>query len=87
MSQYEALDAAIVAAIEQRKNPLYSRSATSEAIRIAHLTGRESFRIIDGRLQALRKQNRIMWLTKAEAAGGLGGWRVVAQQADTQGAG
>lgn len=36
-----------------------ARSVLDECDRIARLTGRESFRIMDGRLQVLRKQGKI----------------------------
>jgi hypothetical protein len=75
MSQYDNLDMLIVAAVEQRRSPLYERSVNAEAQRIARVTGREVFRIVDGRLQALRKRGAIVHLTKAEGAGS-GGWKI-----------
>ena len=75
MSQYDELDKRIIAAIEKRKNPLYESACFAEADRIAFAMGRESFRVIDGRLQALRKAKRIHHMTKAEA-NGAGGWHV-----------
>lgn len=76
MSQYEELDKRIITAIEKRKNPLHENACWTEADRIATAMGRESFRVIDGRLQALRKGGRIRHLTKVEA-NGVGGWHVV----------
>lgn len=76
MSTYAKLDEAIVAAIEARKKPLYAHQASVEAGRLAEATGRESFRVIDGHLQALRKAGRIHYVSKARPDG-TGGWRVV----------
>lgn len=59
MSTYEALDKAILAAIAANKSPLYERGVGEQAKRIAELSGREEFRVIDGRIQALRKAGRI----------------------------
>lgn len=73
---YEKLDAIIIAAIDNRKSPIYSESVTVEAGRIAAATGREDFRVIDLRLQALRKAGVIAHRTKAES-NGQGGWHVV----------
>ena len=53
--QYMMLDGLIVCAISCGKSPLYFAPVTSEAKRIADATGREDFRVTDGRLQALRK--------------------------------
>jgi hypothetical protein len=69
---YDKLDELIVQAIEKRKNPLHESRVCGEATRLARATSRESFRIIDGRMQALRKRGVIVWLTKAEAKG-IGG--------------
>ena len=77
MSQYEELDKRIVEAIKQRINPLYSNRVNVESERIALATGRKTFRVTDGRLQALRKSGKIRHLTKAES-NGQGGWHVVA---------
>ena len=70
---YEELDKRIVEAIAERNNPLYCRRINEEAARIANATGRDDFRVIDGRLQALRKAKKIRHLTKAES-NGQGGW-------------
>lgn len=61
MSQYFELDARIIAAIRQDRSPLYCRHVSQEANRIATATGRDSFRVIDGRLQAMRKSGRIRY--------------------------
>lgn len=74
--QYAKLDEAILEAIRHRRSPLYCGRVSGEARRIEDATGRSDFRIIDGRLQALRKQGRIVHLTKREN-GGSGGWKVV----------
>ena len=72
---YEELDKRIVEAVANRKNPLYDRRINEEAGRIANATGRDDFRVIDGRLQALRKVGKIRHMTKAES-NGQGGWHV-----------
>ena len=69
MEQYEELDKRIVEAVAQRKSPLYNKSINEEAARIAAATGRDDFRVIEGRLQALRKAGQIRHLTKAESGG------------------
>lgn len=75
MSQYEEMDRRIMAAIGARKNPLYARHCCEEAERIAKATGRQGYRVIDLRLQALRKAGKIRHFTKAEKDGG--GWHLV----------
>ena len=74
---YETLDKLIIDAIACGKNPLYAGSVSAEAERIALNTVRKAFRIVDGRLTALRKAGVIMHKTKSEASGGLGGWKIV----------
>lgn len=76
MSMYDELDRRIIEAISARKNPIYAGSVLEEAKRIAAATGREYFRVIDSRLQALRKAGKIRHVTKAES-NGQGGWHVV----------
>ena len=56
MYQYDKLDWLIVSTIKECGDPLYARVVRDEADRIAEATGRKSFRIIDGRLQYLRKR-------------------------------
>lgn len=76
MSMYDELDARIIDAVKARANPIYSRRCVDEACRLADETGRERFRVIDGRLQALRKAGKVRYFTKAEA-NGQGGWHLV----------
>lgn len=76
MNKYDQLDALILKAIALRKSPIYFGPCDAEARRIAAATGRDSFRVIDGRLQALRKLGRVKFLTKAQA-NGSGGWKIV----------
>lgn len=83
--QYEELDKRIIAAIESGHSPLYVYSCTTEAERLAQATGREGFRVIDARLQALRKQGRIQYLTKGKAPNGKPGW-FLTKPADGSGA-
>lgn len=75
MSQYDELDKRIIEVIRSRGNPLWHRRVHDEAGRIARATGREDFRVIDGRLQALRKAGKIRHFTKAEKDGG--GWHLM----------
>lgn len=59
MSQYAELDRRIVAAVQDGLHPLYARKVRQEAQRIAVLTGRDEYRVIDGRIQALRRSGAI----------------------------
>lgn len=70
---YEELDKQIIETVAERRHPLHEKRVNEEARRIAGLTGREDFRVIDGRLQALRKAGKIRHATKAES-NGQGGW-------------
>ena len=60
MSQYEKLDELIVERVKARGAvkliSLSGGDVAAEATALANDTGREDFRIIDGRLQALRKR-------------------------------
>lgn len=71
MTTYSTLDAQITQAIQAGQHPLYARQVCVEARRIAEASGREEMRIIDGRLQALRKAGSIAADRKAEA-----GWTI-----------
>ena len=83
MSQYSELDKQIIKAIEARRNPLYNPHVCEEARRIATATGREEFRVTDGRLQALRKAGKIEYRHKTDTEGN--GWRVVTPNAGSNG--
>lgn len=72
---YDKLDKLIIAAIAKGTHPLYDKRAGVEAAHISDVTGRDNFRVIDGRLQALRKAGRIRFLRKHECPDGKGGWR------------
>ena len=78
MSHYDNLDALIVKAIQSSARPLYDRDVNTEARLLADLMGRDAFRVIDGRLSALKKAGRIVWQSRNEAAakGKRGGWSV-----------
>jgi hypothetical protein len=76
MSQYDILDKLIVAAVRNRKSPLYERNCVSESERIALATGRDDMRVIDGRIQYLRKSGVIIHIKKGEW-NGAAGWHVV----------
>lgn len=67
MSQYEKLDKLIVERL--RQGPMFlhflcAHEVHVECVRIADATGREAFRIIDARLQALRKAGVIVYSSK-----------------------
>ncbi len=61
---YQKLDALILSNIGRRGEASLSQAighaALAEAERIARLTGRLTFRVADGRLQALRKRGLIL---------------------------
>lgn len=62
MSTYDKLDGLIVDAIKSGKsriNFIKRMSVLEEAIRISGFLGRDTDRIVDGRLQALRKRGLI----------------------------
>lgn len=80
MSQYQELDQRITDAIRAGKNPLYAQHVSEEAKRLAEATGRESFRVIDGRLQQLRKSGKIQHVSKVRGSD-TGGWSVVGKEA------
>lgn len=69
MSQYAALDALIVGRITEQTvqfTPLFAcKPIKAECDRLEAALGREAFRILDGRLQALRKKGVITYGTKA----------------------
>jgi len=73
MSKYEKLDAAVLARLSTYKpinfTPLFSKEIRTESFRLAELEGAEGFRILDRRLQALRKSDKILY-----KRGSLGGW-------------
>lgn len=71
---YEILDGRIIVAIKNGKNPLYEQLCFEESKKLARETGREVYRVIDGRLQSLRKAGKIKYLTKAESVRGRAGW-------------
>ena len=73
-SQYEVLDSHILNAADTGHNPLYERTVRAEAQRLAEASGREAFRVIDGRLQALRKAKKIEF---APIENGPRAWRRV----------
>lgn len=80
MSTYGKIDSLILEAISRRVHPLYGREVNQEAERIAAAMGREAFRVIDGRLIALRKAGKITHHTKATGKGGCAGWSIVEQK-------
>lgn len=70
MTQYAEIDESILKAVAARRHPLYA--CGREAAPIAAATGREAYRVIDGRLQALRRAGKIVHLTKAQSNGSAG---------------
>lgn len=77
-TQYDAIDALIIAAVRKRYvTPLYDNDVRAEADRLKSETGRDAMRIIDGRLQALRRRGVIAFHAQATAPKGLAGWSVV----------
>ena len=73
MSQYDKLDSLIVDAIKggchSFASILSGRSLFDETLRLSHAIGRDTDRIVDGRLQALRRRGLIVYVTGW-------GWRV-----------
>lgn len=77
-TQYDAIDALIIAAVRKRYvTPLYDNDVRAEANWLQRATGRDAFRIIDGRLQELRRRGVIAFHTQSTAPKGLAGWSVV----------
>lgn len=76
MSQYEQLDALILAACGRISTMpvIHDLDVKREAKRISLLTGREEFRIIDGRLQSLRKAGKITYSSLHHRVNG--GWSI-----------
>lgn len=73
---YTKLDAAIVKAIKEGRSPLYDNAANAQASIISVQTKRESFRVIDVRLQALRKAGVIWYASKSAAPDKTAGWKM-----------
>lgn len=61
MGHYDLLDSLILAAISNENNPLYEETVRSEARRLKDTLGRLEYRILDGRIQHLRKQGKIKY--------------------------
>ena len=59
---YAELDSRILDAIQQNNRCLYDRRVREEANRIAEAAGRNADRVIDGRVQALRKRGVIEYV-------------------------
>lgn len=80
MSRYAELDEAIVGYIARnRKNPMHSSAVgklSAEALgRDSEHGDEKEWRLIDRRLQAIRKAGRIKY--EKATINGAGGWRVV----------
>ena len=78
---YTELDETIINVIANAEDPLWHASTRMVARDLALGTKREPFRIIDCRLQALRKKGAIVYRTKAQAAaeGTRARWSVVSK--------
>lgn len=70
---YEYIDDLIVEAVRHGRSALYDRDVVRESERLERRVGRLPFRIIDGRLQALRKRGVIEYRAK-KATGNESGW-------------
>lgn len=79
MSQYDEMDRLIIRAIRAGNGPLYDRMCNGEADRIANASGRQSFRVLDGRLQALRRAGKIKCMKKSRGDS-ASGWNVVERE-------
>lgn len=68
MSQYETMDKVILQTLEGSTGMpllfLNAHAVREESDRLAGVTGREAFRILDGRLQSLRKRGEISFSSK-----------------------
>lgn len=78
MSIYTDIDVAIIDAIRRGASPLYDRRVMANANALTVGTKREPFRVIDTRLQALRREGHIEHITKARAVlcGKAAGWNI-----------
>ncbi len=75
---YFILDMLIVKAVsESNATPLYHADVVAEGERIAGITGQFGFRVIDGRIQALRRKGVIRFLRSKDAPGRSPGWYLV----------
>ena len=76
LAMYEKLDQLIIKAIQNRKPHLYEKQVHKEAMKIVKLSGRDKFRVIDGRISALKKQGKIIF-KKKQLNNGQEGWHVL----------
>lgn len=77
---YNTLDNLIINSItHSRCSPLNDRACINEAAQLERTHGGEDFRYIDRRLQALRKQGLIQYLSKLKAPNGKAGWYLTAE--------
>ena len=75
--KYEKLDAEIIHAISEGcRAPAYQRGVSSEAFRLANDLGIPRDRVLDRRMQALRKKGVIRYLTKSASPVGAAGWHL-----------
>lgn len=78
MSQYTKLDGLVIAKIAEARQrcipalsfeKVNSGDVREECRRLADATGRDAYRVLDGRLQAMRKQKRIVFVSRVIARG------------------
>lgn len=78
MEQYKSLDTLILEAIKAGRSPLYDAACAKEAKLVAKAQVQvcEPFRVVDRRLQAMRRAGAIQHSSK-DRANGSGGWKVM----------
>jgi hypothetical protein len=74
MSTYAYIDSLIIDAISDGRSPIYCGKVADAAGNLGYLMGREPFRVIDGRLQALRKVGAIYYVKAT--INKKGGWQI-----------
>lgn len=73
---YAKLDQLIIQAVKDKRHIHYALETSNILNDIVSATGREKFRIIDGRLKALKAKGIIVY-RKKQLNNGSGGWHVV----------
>lgn len=79
-TKYEKLDALILARIKGGANcfaAIYVHDIRRECMRIASEEKRDAFRILDARLQALRKRGKIVFCPGGRIPGG---WKIAPEE-------
>lgn len=73
---YKELDQLIIQAVKGKRHIYYALETSNILNKICLDTGREKFRIIDGRLRSLKSKGIIVY-RKKQLNNGSGGWHVV----------